>query len=340
MSGLRAIVLVGGEGTRLRPLTYTRPKPMLPVVGISIIERKLEHLHRHGVTEAVLSLGYKPDAFKAAFPTGECHGVRLLYAIEPSPLDTAGAILFAANEAGYHDGDGGGPIVVVNGDVITELDLTAQLAFHAAKGAEATIALTRVEDPSAFGVVPTDADGRVLAFVEKPPRDEAPTDWINAGAYVLEPSVLARIPAGRKVSIERETFPIIAAEGRLYAVQSPAYWIDTGTPVLYLQATRDLLAGTSHIGEGASVDPTAEVQESVIGADSTVGAHARIIRSVLLPGAVIGERAVVEDSIVGEEATVGARAKLSAHTVLGDRVVVPADVTRISERLANPVDPA
>ena len=334
MSGYRAILLVGGEGTRLRPLTYTRPKPLLPVVGISILERKLAHLAAHGVTEAVLSLGYKPDAFLAAFPSGEACGVRLHYAVEPAPLDTAGAILFAAVEAGYDQL--AGPTIVVNGDVITDLDITAQMAFHVANGAEATIALTKVEDPSAFGVVPTDESGRVLAFVEKPPRNEAPTNWINAGTYILEPSVLARIPRARKASIEREIFPVIAAEGRLFAVHSPAYWIDTGTPALYLQATGDLLGDSSFVGEGAVVNPSAVVQRSVIGAGATVGAHAQVIRSVLLPGAIIGDKAVVEDSIVGEHAQVGSRSKLSAHTVLGDGVVVADDVVHICERLAIP----
>ena len=334
MTGYRAILLVGGEGTRLRPLTYTRPKPLLPVVGISILERKLSHLAAHGVTDAVLSLGYKPDAFLAAFPSGEACGVRLHYAVEPAPLDTAGAILFAAIDAGYDQLDG--PTIVVNGDVITDLDITAQLAFHVANGAEATIALTQVEDPSSFGVVPTDDHGRVLAFVEKPPRNEAPTNWINAGTYILEPSVLARIPRARKASIEREIFPVIAAEGKLFAVHSPAYWIDTGTPALYLQATGDLLGDSSFVGEGAVVDPSAVVQRSVIGAGATVGAHARVIRSVLLPGAVIGDKALVEDSIVGARAQVGSRSKLSAHTVLGDSVVVAADVVHIGERLAIP----
>ena len=334
MTGYRAILLVGGEGTRLRPLTYTRPKPLLPVVGISILERKLSHLAAHGVTDAVLSLGYKPDAFLAAFPSGEACGVRLHYAVEPAPLDTAGAILFAAIDAGYDQLDG--PTIVVNGDVITDLDITGQLAFHVANGAEATIALTQVEDPSAFGVVPTDDHGRVLAFVEKPPRNEAPTNWINAGTYILEPSVLARIPRARKASIEREIFPVIAAEGKLFAVHSPAYWIDTGTPALYLQATGDLLGDSSFVGEGAVVDPSAVVQRSVIGAGATVGAHAQVIRSVLLPGAVIGDKALVEDSIVGARAQVGSRSKLSAHTVLGDGVVVAADVVHIGERLAIP----
>lgn len=326
-----AIVLVGGEGTRLRPLTLTRPKPLLPVVGVSIIERKLMHLAEHGIHEVVLSLGYQPDKFLAAFPDGEIAGVRLHYAVEPSPLDTAGAIRFAAAEVGWLDGDG--PIVVLNGDVITSLDLTAQIDFHHRVGAEATIALTRVEDPSAFGVVPTDDDGRVLAFVEKPPRDEAPTDWINAGAYVLERSVLDRIPPGRRVSIERETFPLIVADRALYAVHSPAYWIDTGTPELYIKAALDLIGEGSHLGRGSSVHETATVHRSVIGAGSVVGPGAVVERSVLLPGAVVESGARVVDSVLGEAAVAGAGSSLSALTVVGDRARVDAGAVLVGERV-------
>jgi mannose-1-phosphate guanylyltransferase len=331
----RAIILVGGEGTRLRPLTYTRPKPLLPVANVSILERKLAHLALHGVTEAVLSLGYKPDAFHLAFPTGEACGVTLKYAIEPSPLDTAGAIRFAATEAGYLDLDE--PVVVVNGDVLTELDLTAQLQKHSESGAEATLALTQVDDPSAFGVVPTDDNGRVLAFVEKPPRDEAPTDWINAGAYVLESSVLGRIPDGRKVSIERETFPLIAAEKALYAFQSPAYWIDAGTPLLYLQANTDWLdihnGGNSLIGDGSQIDPTASIIRSVVGAGCRVGAGAKLVDAVLLSGAVVEAGAVVEGSIVGERAHVGVDAQVTQRSVLGDGVVVEPGIVLREERV-------
>ena len=185
---MKAVVLVGGEGTRLRPLTLTTPKQMLPVVGVPMLERVLGHLARHGVDEAVLSLGYLPDAFLEAYPDGRAAGVSLAYAVEPEPLDTAGAIRFAATSAGVDD-----TFVVVNGDVLTDLDLTGLVAFHRRAGAQGTIALHPVADPSAFGVVPTDADGRVTAFVEKPPRGEAPTNQINAGTYVLEPSVLKRI---------------------------------------------------------------------------------------------------------------------------------------------------
>jgi mannose-1-phosphate guanylyltransferase len=336
MSVRRAIVLVGGEGTRLRPLTYTRPKPLLPVVGVSILERKLIHLAEHGIGEVVLSLGYQPDKFLAAFPGGEVAGVKLRYAVEPSPLDTAGAIRFAAAEAGYLDSDE--PIVVLNGDVITSLDLTEQIRFHQANDAEATIALTQVEDPSAFGVVPTDEFGRVLAFVEKPPRDEAPTDWINAGAYVLERTVFDRIPSDRKVSIEREIFPTIASDGRLYAVHSPEYWIDTGTPQLYVKAALDALGEDSHFGDSCSVDPSAIVSRSVIGAGAVVGPSAVVERSVLLPGAIVSHGAVVVDSVIGEGAVVGSGAKLSALTVVGDFAEVDANIRLVGERLARRSD--
>jgi mannose-1-phosphate guanylyltransferase len=327
----KAIILVGGEGTRLRPLTYTRPKPMLPVAGVSILERKLAHMASHGITEAVLSLGYKPDAFIQAFPSGEACGVKLHYAVEPSPLDTAGAIKFAAGDAGWLGLDE--PIVVVNGDVLTELDLTAQIAQHATTGAEATLALTQVEDPSAFGVVPTDADGRVVAFVEKPPRDEAPTDWINGGTYILNPSVFARIPDGRKVSIERETFPLIAATGGLFAIQSGAYWLDAGTPALYLQANTDWLDrhhnGASVVGKNAVVAANATIVRSVIGDGVTIGAGAHLVDAVLLPGVTVGANAVVKHSLIGSDVVIGKRAEIVEMTVLGDGVEVdPTSILR------------
>ena len=233
---MKAVVLVGGEGTRLRPLTLSSPKQMLPIVGVPMIERVLGQLAAHGVDEAVLSLGYLPDAFLEAYPDGRAAGISLTYAVEPEPLDTAGAVRFAAAFAGIEE-----TFVVVNGDVLTDLDLTGLIAFHRRRGAEGTIALHPVADPSAFGVVPTDSEGRVLAFVEKPPRDEAPTNEINAGTYVLEPSVLDRIPEGGRVSIERETFPAMVRDGRLFARSDDRYWLDTGTPSAYLEANFDYL---------------------------------------------------------------------------------------------------
>lgn len=307
-------MLVGGFGTRLRPLTLTTPKPMLPVDGVPMIERTIAHLGAHGIDEVVLSLGFNPDAFMAAYPDGVCAGVRLTYAVEPTPLDTAGGIAFAARAAGVAE-----RFLVVNGDVLTDVDVSALVSFHDKCGAEGTIFLTPVEDPSQFGVVPTDGDGRVLAFVEKPPRDEAPTNLINAGYYVLEPSVIDRVPVDAKVNIERVTFPAMVSDRTLYARDLPAYWIDVGTPERYLQANLDASGGASAVGPGCSVAADAVVESSV-----------------LLAGAVVEPGAVVRRSMVGAGAVVGAGSRLDELTVLGDGVVVGAGTTLVGVRVPDP----
>jgi mannose-1-phosphate guanylyltransferase len=336
---VRAVVLVGGFGTRLRPLTLATPKQMLPVGGRPMIEGVLEHLRSHGVDEVVLSLGYKPDAFLEAYPDATCAGVRLVYAVEPEPLDTAGAIAFAARHAGIEE-----RFIVVNGDVLTDLDVTALVAFHDAAGAEGTIALTKVEDPSQFGVVPTDEHGRVEAFVEKPPRDEAPTDLINAGYYVLEASVLDRIPAGRKVNIERETFPAMVADGRLFARPDGAYWLDVGTPERFLQASLDLLGGVRAggpesgllVGEGAEVEEGAVVRRSVLGDGARVAAGATVEDSVLLPGAVVEAGATVRGSVLGAGAVAAEGSTVTDLTVLGDGVRTEPGATLAGVRVPDP----
>jgi mannose-1-phosphate guanylyltransferase len=316
---MRAVVLVGGFGTRLRPLTYTTPKPLLPVGHRTILELVLTNLARGGVTEAVLSLGFRPDGFLSAYPDGTCAGVRLHYAVESEPLDTAGAIRFAAVSAGFTDET----FVAMNGDVLTDLDVAALVAFHRDRHAEGTLHLIEVDDPSAFGVVPTTPDGRVEAFIEKPPRETAPTNRINAGTYVLEPSVLDRIPDGRRVSIERETFPAMVADGTLFAMATADYWLDTGRPDQYLQANLDLLDGARRtapidpIGPGAVVDPRADVTGTVVGAGGRVDGGATVNRSVLLPGAVVGAGATVTGSILGRGVVVGAGALLT-DVVIGD----------------------
>lgn len=309
---MKAVVLVGGEGTRLRPLTLTRPKQMLPVGGRPMIERVLTWLGGHGIDEAVLSLGYRPAAFLEAYPGGRAAGIALAYAVEDSPLDTAGAIRFAAVEAGVDE-----TFVVVNGDVLTDLDVSGLVDFHRRRGAEATIALTPVEDPSRFGVVPTDDEGRVTAFIEKPPPGQAPTNLINAGTYVLEPSVLDRIEAGRRVSIERETFPALAEAGRLFALGSDAAWLDAGTPATLLRANL-AYAGP----DGSVVAPDAKVHEG-----------ARVIRSVVMEGAEIGPDALIEDSIVGAGAQVGPGARVTNLSVLGDGAIVEAGAELSEARL-------
>jgi mannose-1-phosphate guanylyltransferase len=346
------VVLVGGFGTRLRPLTLSTPKQMLHVAGRPMIERVLAHLGAHGIDEVVLSLGYRPDAFMGAYPDATCAGVRLRYAVEPEPLDTAGAIRFAADHAGIDD-----RFLVVNGDVLTDLDLGALIAFHDAAGAEGTIALTKVDDPSQFGVVPTDDDGRVQAFVEKPPVGEAPTDLINAGFYVLEASVLDRIEPGVRVNIERETFPAMVADRTLYARADAAYWLDVGTPERYLQASLDLLdgrraeqlatptpgddvrgdlSGPVVLGEGVRIGEGATVGRSVLGDGSRVEPGAEVSASILLPGAVIARGAVIRDSVVGLGAVVGEGAVVEGVSVLGDAVVVDAGEHLVGARRPEP----
>ena len=350
---MKAVVLVGGEGTRLRPLTLSTPKQMLPIVGVPMIERVLGQLSAHGIDEAVLSLGYLPDAFVGAYPNGVAAGVRLHYAVEPEPLDTAGAVRFAAENGGVDE-----TFVVVNGDVLTDLDLTALVAFHRGHGAEGTIALHPVDDPSAFGVVPTDPQGRVTAFVEKPRREEAPTNLINAGTYVLEPSMLARIPTGRRVSIERETFPAMVADGSLYAVGDESYWLDTGTPATFLQANRDLVEGRRGVppspgarradgmwvngspvvegtvegacwlGDGVMVARGATVVGSVLGPRARVEEGASVTGSVLLDGATVRSGAVVDGSIVGPRAVVGEGAAVCGLSIVGAGATV-APGTRV-----------
>ena len=319
---MQALVLVGGFGTRLRPLTLNTPKQMLPIVGKPMIEHVVEHLAAHGVTEVVLSLGFAPEAFQEAYPDGMCAGLPLHYAIEPEPLDTAGAVRFAALDAGIDD-----TFLVLNGDVLTGLDVSALVERHQGFSAQATLHLTPVDDPSRYGVVPTDADGRVLGFVEKPAPGTAPTNWINAGTYVFEPTVLDHIAAGRRVSVEREVFPALAETGRLFAWESADYWIDTGTPATYLQAQLDFLDGRRGPAlcgsdETATVDGT--VERSEIGANCVVETGAVVRNSVLLAGAHAAAGAVIEGSIVGWGATVGAGATVRNLSVIGHGAKVPA----------------
>jgi mannose-1-phosphate guanylyltransferase len=329
---LKSIILVGGKGTRLRPLTYETPKQMLPLVGVPMIECVFEWLGRHDVTDAVLSLGYLPEAFTEAYPSNVIAGVRVDYAVEPEPLDTAGAIRFAAQRFGFDE-----TFLVVNGDVLTDLNITTLKAFHLEHEGGATIALHPVDDPSRFGVVPTRSDGRVIAFVEKPPRDQAPTNNINAGTYIFEPRVLDHIASEGRVSVERDTFPALAAAGELFAMVDGAYWLDTGTPQAYLQANVDILNGRQGMHEftdivncswrhaSATVDATAALTNSVVDSDCVVGANVVLEESVLLPGAIVQPNCVIRSSIIGPGAVIGRYSNLGATCVVGaNEHVAPA----------------
>lgn len=329
-----AIVLVGGFGTRMRPLTHSIPKPMLPVGHIPMIARLVGRLARGGVTDVVLALGFKPEPFQAAFPDGVCrteHGdVTMHYAVEPEPLDTGGAIRFAA-DAYRADHDLVGPTVVANGDVMTDLDVAALVDAHTASGRSATLHLIAVDDPSAFGVVDLADDGAINAFVEKPEPGTEPSNLINAGTYVFDPSVFEQIPTGQRVSIERDTFPSLVAQGSIGGVATDDYWLDAGRPELYLAANLDLIKGVRTaesavaVHPDADVDPEATVVDSLVGPGARVEAGTTVVDTVVLPGATIGARSQVESSVVmgrvGEDATL-IEAVIGADGVVDDGDVV------------------
>ena len=313
-----AVILVGGFGTRLRPLTLSVPKPLLPVGNVPIVERIIAGLERAGVTRAVLALGFKPEPFLAAFPDGRCGGVKLEYAVEPEPLDTAGAIAFAARHAGISS-----TFVVANGDILTSLDISRVVAFHRASGAEGTLHLVPVDDPSQFGVVETDATGRVLRFVEKPAPGETTSSNVNAGTYVLEPSVIDRVPAGGKLSIERVVFPQMVASASLFAMSTDDSWIDTGRPETFLAANLSLVdaQGASVVHPTATVGAGAVVDRSVVGAGARIGAGARVASSVVFPGAVVDDEAQLESALVMGRVGSGAVAR---DVVVGEDGVIDA----------------
>jgi len=331
---MHAVVLVGGFGTRLRPLTYSIPKPLLPIANVRQLEHLVAGLGRAGVSRVVLALGFKPEPFFEAFPEGLCAGVDLHYAVEPEPLDTAGAIAFAARDAGIDS-----TFVAMNGDILCDLDVASLVAFHRERGAEGTIHLTPVDDPSQYGVVETDTDGWVRRFVEKPAPGETESRVINAGTYVLEASVVERIDPGRKVSIEREIFPAMVADGRLAAMATEDYWIDTGRAETYLRANLDLIDGSrrlilSSVGPQAHVAATASLVHTVVGENAVIGAGCVLVDSVVLPGARLGDGVRLERSLVmgtiGDgcdltECVIGADAVVSAGTVAkGVRIPDPA----------------
>lgn len=331
---MRAVVLVGGRGTRLRPLTDHVPKPMLPIGHRPMITRLVERLADAGVDDVTLALGFRPEPFIEAFPDGRVGDVQLHYAVEPEPLDTAGAIRFAADHRGIDD-----TFVVANGDIVTDLPVAELVAAHRRFGAEATVHLTPVADPSSFGVVEIDGSGRVERFVEKPAPGDTDSNLINAGTYVFEASVLDRIPTGRRVSVERETFQALVADGGLYALATDHYWLDTGRPELYLQANLDLLSGARSIRcdaveSGATVAGSAVLVRSLAGAGATVAEGATVTDSVVLGGAFVGAHAVVERSIVMGRVGSGAVVR---DTVVGADGVVAERAEAIGSRIPEPV---
>jgi mannose-1-phosphate guanylyltransferase len=319
---LKALILAGGLGTRLRPLTYTRPKHLLPIANRLHLEHVLDRLTASGVYEVVMLTSYLAEAFTPVVEEGLRRGIRMEIATEGEPLGTAGAIRNA--EALIGDDS----FLVLNGDILTDFELGSIVDYHRSREAEVTMLLTPVEDPSGFGVVPTDGTGRVTEFIEKPPPGEAATNLINAGVYVMEPSTLTRIPAAEVFSAERQLFPEVAAAGSMFALPTDAYWMDIGTPEKYLQANLDALAGRFRTdavlepgpgivlgGDDGRVSETASLSDACLGIGAVVEEGATIAASVLLPGAVVGAGAVVERSILGERAVVSPGISVVGKTI-------------------------
>lgn len=324
-----AVILVGGKGTRLRPLTVNTPKPMLPTAGFPFLQHLLARIKAAGITHVVLGTSFKAEVFEEYFGDGSAMGLEIEYVVEETALGTGGGIRNVYDRL-RHD-----TVMVFNGDVLGGTDLTAVLDTHEATGADVTMHLVRVSDPRAFGCVPTDADGRVLEFLEK--TQDPPTDQINAGCYVFRREVIAEIPTGRPVSVERDTFPQLLETGKkVYAHVDQSYWRDMGRPEDFVQGSSDLVRGIapSPLLEGktgeAYVDESAGIAGgalllggTTIGRGVEVGAGCRIDDSVIFEGVTIEPGAVIRGSIIAAGATVGANSRLD-NCVIGEGVVIGA----------------
>ncbi|MFD3441553.1 sugar phosphate nucleotidyltransferase [Streptomyces sp. NPDC058685] len=331
-----AILLVGGKGTRLRPLTVNTPKPMVPAAGVPFLTHQLARARAAGVDHIVLATSYLAEVFEPYFGDGSSLGLHLEYVTEEEPLGTGGAIRNVASRLRSGPDE---PVLIFNGDILTGLDIGALVSTHRSSGADVSLHLTRVEDPRAFGLVPTDPSGRVTAFLEKPQTpEEIVTDQINAGAYVFRRSVIDTIPSGRPVSVERETFPdLLSAGAHLQGMVDSTYWLDLGTPQAFVRGSADLVMGRAPspavpgrcgdrlVLESATVAADAKLTGgTVVCEGASVHPGARVDGSVVLAGAVVEEGAVISASLIGERARVGARTVLS-DTVVGDGATVGAD---------------
>lgn len=344
---MQALILVGGEGTRLRPLTSTVPKPVVPLVDRPLISFMLEWLRGHGIDDVIMSCGFLATSVRNVLGDGSGLGIRLRFVEEPDPRGTAGALKFAESLLDER-------FVMLNGDVLTDLDLSAQIAQHEATGAKATLALVPVADPTAYGLVHLQEDRSVRDFVEKPSPDAIDTNMISAGAYVLEREILELVAAERNVSIEREVWPLLVGKG-LYGFPSHSYWLDIGSPERYLQGTFDIIEGnvrtpvSERLGsDWLAVDADAEVSGRVIppavlergvrvaeGAhvgslvvlaeDVSVAAGSTVERSVILKGSEIAENCALRDCIVAAGCRIGPRTRIGDGAVIGEGVTIGAD---------------
>lgn len=334
---LQAVILVGGKGTRLQPLTAQRPKPIVSLVDRPFMAYMLEWVASHGITDVIMCCGFLPDALQDVLGDGSRYGVSLTWVIEPDPRGTAGALKMAEQHIT-------GRFLMLNGDVLTDIDLSAQVRQHEATGATGTLGLVPVDDPTAYGLVRLHDDQRVSGFLEKPDPAEIDTDLISAGVYVLEPSVLEMIPPDRMVSIEREVWPQLVDDGLYGCPHRSAYWMDIGTPERYLEGTADILAGrvrtrvAERLAAGA-VDPSATVapdvdlsSEALVDAGARIGSGVRIgAGSVIGPNVTIADDVTIENAVILEGARIASGARLErcvigAHAEIGENVHVTGAV--------------
>ncbi len=338
---MKAVILIGGEGTRLRPLTCHTPKSIVPIINRPFLEHLLNYLHKHGIRDIILAMGYLPDAIQSSLGDGSQLGVKITYLVEDSPLGTAGAVKNAESLLDE-------PFIVFNGDIITGIDLTDMVRRHREIKPEASIALTPVDNPTLYGVVETDAGGGVKRFVEKPGWDEVTGNMINAGIYILEPEVLAHIPASTYSMFEHHLFPLLLKMGKsILSYPSNDYWIDIGTPEKYLKVNHDLLLqengletqpegdsqihqnarieGAVLIGEGCVIAAGARVKgPAVLGPRCEIGEGAVIEGAVLWQGARVGKRALLRNCVVCSHAHIQDDSHIPDNCVIGDSVTVTA----------------
>jgi mannose-1-phosphate guanylyltransferase len=335
---MQSLILAGGEGARLRPVTIHTPKPIVPLANRPFLFYQLELLKQAGIKDVTLSLSYQPNKIESVFGEGEDLGLHIRYVVEASPMGTAGAYKYAQEPLNQ-------TTIVFNGDILTDIDIADLVAYHREKGASATVVVAPVDNPSLYGLVEASADGRALRFIEKPKPEEITCKTINAGVYVLEPSVLNYIPSGEKFSFEYQLFPALLAAGeRFYAYTWPGYWIDIGSPQRYLQANKDLINGrlksfdvtrpvlpinkadaeTIKIDARSVIDPSCvfkpgvEIVNSAIGPNCVIEERARIENSVLLAGARVGKASEISDSVIGKSCLIGRNSKVTNAT-LGDK---------------------
>lgn len=345
---MKAIIIAGGSGTRLRPLTYNTPKPMVPLFDKPFLQYQMEWLRKHGITDVVINLHYLSESISDFFGTGETLGMRINYSLEEKPLGTAGAVKLA--EPHFDDE----PVIVINGDILTDIDLSALVDFHKTQKAKATLSMIRVADPTAFGLIFTDEKGRITRFVEKPSWDEATVDTVNAGIYVLEPSVFRYVPQNEAYSFERGLFPLLLQLGEpVFGLVTGGYWLDIGSPQKLHLAHTDVLMGRIAlnlpaerradgvwVGKNVEIDPSAEVRgPAYLGDGVKIRKRARVLElSVLSAGVCVDDKVFLEralvgsDSVINEEAQlkgaiVGKRCNIGPASMLGGGAVLADDST-------------